>query len=233
MWIGLSFFAFVMLASFVAKVQMNWPAPAYFTLMILAAYFIATRMHDPLKWRRWRGWFYATVAFGTITMPIVHDISILFPLLRKLGVDAAKVDYMARLRGWEDVGNRVSKELDDLGPEAIVLCDDYMQTAEMAFYVKGHPKTYYAGSYFASDPKRLTQYDMWPDRALENPQLVGRSAVYVGKGHALPVDVKDAFERTDRLIEIPVVVRGVEVKSFKIWRCYGFKGMKRPVNLSR
>jgi undecaprenyl-diphosphatase len=233
LWVGLSFFACVMLTSFVAKVQMNWPAPAYFTLMILTAYFIATRMADPIKWRRWRGWFYATVAFGLITMPIVHDVSILFPLLQKFGVNPSKIDYMARLRGWQELGGRVSKELADLGRDPIVLCDDYMQTGEMAFYVKGQPKTYYAGSYFASDPKRLTQYDMWPDRALENPQLVGRNAVYVGKGHALPVDVKNAFDRADPLIEIPVIVRGVEVKSFKIWRCYGFKGMKRPVNLSR
>jgi 4-amino-4-deoxy-L-arabinose transferase-like glycosyltransferase len=232
-WIGLSFFACVSLTSLFAKVQVNWPAPAYFTLMILTAYFIATRLREPITWRRWRGWLYATIAVGIVTVPIVHDVSLVFPLLQRLGIDPANADYMAKLRGWEKLGQHVSRQLDELGPGALVLCDDYMQTAEMAFYVKGHPKTFYAGSYFASDPKRLTQYDMWPDRALENPQLLGRDAVYIGKGHALPADVKQAFERTGKLEEIPVVVRGVEVKSFKVWICYGFKGMKRPVNLSR
>ena len=42
--IGVFFFAVTAVTSFFAKVQVNWPAPAYFTLMILTAHFIATRL---------------------------------------------------------------------------------------------------------------------------------------------------------------------------------------------
>jgi hypothetical protein len=101
-----------------------------------------------------------------------------------------------------------------------------MQTAEMAFYVKGHPKTYCAGSYY-SDAKRFTEYDIWPDRRLDDPKLIGRSAVFVGKGKGVPPDIVKAFERLDQLPEIPVMVRGMKVKTFKLWLGYGFKGMSR------
>ncbi len=227
--IGLSFFAFVSLSSLLAKAQVNWPAPAYFTLMILTAHFIATRMEVAERWRRWRGWFYATVIVGLVLSPLVHDVSMIFPLLKHTKISPASIDFMAKLRGWKILGDRVTIErdgLDDAG--AFVLCDDYMQTAEMAFYVKGQPRTYYAGSYYISDPKRFTQYDMWPDRSLANNQLLlGHNAIYVGKGGELPTEIANAFARVKRLEAIPVIARGATVHTFKIWRCYNFRGMKR------
>jgi hypothetical protein len=51
------------------------------------------------------------------------------------------------------------------------MCDDYMQTAETAFYVKGQPRTYYAGSYF-TDAKRFTQYDV-AGPAIDDPSSSG------------------------------------------------------------
>jgi hypothetical protein len=233
-WIGLPFFALTMLSSLLAKVQVNWPAPAYFTLMILSAYFIATRLRSRATWKPWGGWIYGTIVMGILSMPIVHDISMTFPLLKKLHIDPAKIDFLAKLRGWQMLGNEVSLEMRSMNSGTFILCDDYMQTAEMAFYVDGQPKTYYAGSYYVSDPKRFTQYDMWKDRSLEpvtdgkaNP-LLGRDAIYIGKGGPLPSEMSDAFERLEKLPEIPVIVRGVKVKTFKVWRCYGFKGMHQP-----
>jgi hypothetical protein len=130
---------------------------------------------------------------------------------------------MERLRGWRVLGQAVSDELATLGDGAFILCDDYQQTAETAFYARGQPKTYCAGPYFG---KRLSQYDMWPDRRLhDNPELAGRNAIYVGKGGRLPVEVERAFARAEKLPPIPVYAGDVEVKTFKLWRCYGFKGM--------
>ena len=58
--------------------------------------------------------------------------------------------------------------------------------------------------------------------------LIGRDAVYVGKGGEVPPEIPAAFERIEKLPEIPVIVRGELIKSFKLWRCYRFKGMRRP-----
>ena len=225
-WIGVTFFALTVLTSLFTKVQVNWPAPAYFTLLILAAYYLATRLHDLDLWRPWRWWFYGTVIVGLITIPIAHDSAILFPVAKALKVDPAKVDVIMRLRGWRLLGEHVTAQLDQLGPDAFVMCDDYMQTAETAFYVKGQPRTYYAGSYF-TDAKRFTQYDLWPDRQLSDPKLIGRNAIYVGKGGGLPKDIERAFERVEQLPELRVIVRGVTVRTFKTWRGFVFKGMNR------
>jgi hypothetical protein len=93
----------------------------------------------------------------------------------------------------------------------------------MAFYVPGQPKTYCAGSYFG---KRLSQYDIWPDRRLDpTSPLVGRDAVYIGKGGSLPEPVLKAFQDVEKLPELPIMVRGTIVRTFKVWRCRGFLGM--------
>jgi hypothetical protein len=236
MWIGLPFFILTALSSLFAKAQANWPAPAYFTLMIVAAYFLATRMRSPQSWRRWRGLVYATILIGIALIPIVRDPSLLFPPARLINralparMQIEPGPMLTKVVGWRLLGERVGQELSTLRPGAFILCDDYMQTAETAFYTPGQPITYCAGSYFSQSPKRMTQYDVWPDRSLEpeTTTLLGRDAVYVGKGGELPSDIPAAFDRIEKLPEIPVIVRGEVVKTFKLWRCYGLKGMPRP-----
>jgi undecaprenyl-diphosphatase len=230
--IGGAFFLLNLLDSFFTKVQVNWPAPAYFTLLILCAYFLSTRLSSPQTWRPWRGWFYASVAIGLLMIPIARDRLGLFPLFR-----VATLDPLVRLRGWRQLADAVAQQRETLAganekpDDVLILCDDYQQTALTAFYVPGSPQTYCAGPYFG---KRMSQYDMWPDRRLhDNPALIGRNAVYVGKGGALPAQVEHAFARVERLEPIPVVVRGVEVKSFKLWRGYDFRGMPKPTTEAR
>jgi hypothetical protein len=253
--IGLPFFALIVLTSFRTKIQMNWPAPAYFTLMILAAYFLATRLQSPAAWRPWRWWFYGAVVFGVLMLPVVHDTEMLYPLLSrddKGTVDAdgegsskrsqstaRQFDFSARLKGWAEQGRRLSEPLRGLGPGAFVLCHDYQTTGEMAFYLDNQPKTYCAGSYFSEGrQKRYTQYDLWPDRALDPlewakhpeqaPDLLGRNALYVGW---INDDVRNAFERVEGPFQFDIVRRGVTVRTVRYVRCFGFKGMRRPGGL--
>jgi hypothetical protein len=233
-WLGLPFVLLTALISLFAKAQVNWPAPAYFTLLILAAYFIS------IRWNATKGCLYAAIVVGVIAIPLARDPSLVFPVLRAVNQYLPKRRQMnpgpmlTKIAGWKLLGESVGDQLRTMKSGAFVLCDDYMQTAETAFYVPGQPITYCAGPYYLSDPKRLTQYDMWRDRSLEpvvdgTPNLLlGRDCVYVGKGGELPPEIPAAFERIEKLPPIPVIVRGFEVKTFKLWRCYGFKGMSRP-----
>ena len=69
---------------------------------------------------------------------------------------------------------------------------------------RGQPRTYCAGPYYLSDPKRLTQYDMWKDRALTptvdgaTNRAAGVRCVYVGKGGEIPPEIPAAFERIEK-----------------------------------
>jgi hypothetical protein len=236
---GLPFFLIVGADSFRTKVQVNWPAPAYFSLVILAAYFLSTRLADPVSWKRWRVWLWGTVVFGLVCMPIAHNTEIAYPIAARLSKlsgrePTAKWDPSYKLRGWDQLGQCVSRRLRALPPQAIILCEDYQTAGEMAFYVAGQPKTYYVGSWFAlpSSPqvkdrqKRRSQYDVWPDRQLDRTELVGRDAIYIGRSP--PPELVGAFESLEALPSLTIERRGVRVRVFEMWLGRRFKGMVRP-----
>jgi undecaprenyl-diphosphatase len=239
LWVALPFFVLATLVNLRAKAQLNWPAPAYFTLMILVAWYLSTRLRSPQTWRPWRPWFYPAVAFGLLMMPVAHNFELVYPLIgwadrtvtrpwfgKELSI--RQLDPTVKLRGWEELGQYASKQLDTLRPGAFILCEDYQQTSELAFYAAGQPKTYYFGSYLRERTKRHSQYDLWLDRSLDpkdNPALLGKDAVYVG--YPKP-ELTEAFERVEELPLFDIERRGAKIRTFRVSRCYGFKGMVRP-----
>jgi hypothetical protein len=248
LWMGLPLFALCVLGSLRSKMQVNWPAAAYFSWMILVAYFLGTRLASVRTWRRWRAWFWGAAIFGVAMMPVAHNFEVVYPLIGRYNawkVDRLKArgvtdeqrlekaqllvrqaDPTAKLKGWKELGARVSREMKGLN-QPFVLCEDYMQTAEMAFYVEGNPRTFCVGPYITKvdDRKRRTQYDVWPDRSLAQPGLRGRDAIYVGY---LNDDVRRSFASVEELAEEPIFRRGQKVRRFKVYRCRDFRGLALP-----
>ncbi len=136
---------------------------------------------------------------------------------------------MHKLRGVSDpFAANVSYDLQQLRPGSFVLCEDYQDAASLEFYLPGHPKTYFAGSYW-TDPqvrRRLTQYDMWPDRRLDRPELLNQDAIYIGTMAYEPL--RESFDSVRQLPDIVVSRDGMEIRSYTVWQCTGFKGMRRP-----
>jgi undecaprenyl-diphosphatase len=246
--VGGSLLVICLLDALVTKVQVNWPAPAYFTLLILTACFISTRWK--CNWKPWRGWFYAAIVFGIAIQPPLHDLTLLYPAAqwinrafpRKNGKDGeprtwlkpAALDMEHKLRGIADpFASTVSAELHQLPPGAFILCEDYMDASQLAFYAAGQPRTYFAGSYWTQIERdgipirrRWTQFDIWPDRQLDRPELIGKDAIYIGTMADAPL--RESFDSVQRLPDITVYVRGLAIRSWTVWRCRGFKGMHRP-----
>ena len=171
-----------------AKVQVNWPAPAYFTLLILTAYFISTH------WKATRGWFIGAVMFGVAVQPILQDLTRLYPVVgwvnrtfpKKSGearLRVKNIDMEYKLRGMANpFASTVADQLAQLPAGSFALCEAYEDASELAFYLPGHPKTYFAGSYWTdlAVRRRWTQFDLWPDRSLDRPELIGKDAIYIG-----------------------------------------------------
>jgi hypothetical protein len=234
--IGGSLFALCLFDSLIAKVQVNWPAPAYFTLLILTAYFIATH------WRASRGWFIGALVLGVSVQPVLHDLTNLYPLAKWLDIHHPRgskfgqarswvnsLDMEYKLRGMEHpFASTVAGQLAKLPPGSFVLCEAYEDASELAFYLPGQPKTYFAGSYWTdlAVRRRWTQFDIWPDRSLDQPGLIGKDAIYVGYAGYAPL--KESFESIVPLPTIVIDVDGMVVQRIAIWKCTGFKGMKRP-----
>ena len=230
--IGLPMLGFCALTALRAKVQVNWPAPAYFTLMIVAAWWLATRLQSVGMWKPVRGWFWASIFLGVLFTPLAHHMDWTYPAIawanRTFGtrVQVRRIDPTYRLRGHEEFGADLGRDVAALGPGAFVLCEDYQTAALASFYMPGRPTTYCCGSYFTGAlRRRLSQYDFWPDHDLDQPKLIGENAVYVGYVNA---DLRAAFERVEEMPDVRVVRHGVFVRRFQLWKCIGFKGMTRP-----
>ncbi|MGN6627920.1 MAG: glycosyltransferase family 39 protein [Tepidisphaeraceae bacterium] len=215
---SLPFFVMVSLVTLFKDAEPNWPAPTYFALMPLAAAFVAE------AGSRARGWLLGAIMIGLAAMFLMHESGLLYPLIK---LPPRKWDASVRLKGGQDLGRFVSAELRRLGPGAFVLSDKYQTTALLAFYVDGQPRTYCMGAYI-QDPAerdRLSQYNIWADRSLDQPRLLAHNAVYVG--HDQP-DLARAFDRIERLPDLPIVRHGIVLRTQGIWVCHGFKGMHLP-----
>jgi undecaprenyl-diphosphatase len=218
---SLPFWGLVAGVTLFKEIEPNWPAAAYFTLVPLSTWFVKQ------TWPASRAWLISAVVIGIVLMPILHYSSWLYP---HIPFKPRQWDPATRLMGWQDIGQEVSLVIrqSDLH-QPFILCDKYQLAGLMAFYVQGQPKTYCIGSYW-SDPKRrdrLSQYDMWPDRSLEQTSLLGRDAVYVGQEAP---ELEQVFDRVIKLPNVPVVRRRITLREQKMYLCYNFHGIRRPTD---
>jgi undecaprenyl-diphosphatase len=229
---GATFFALNLLASLRTKIQVNWPAPSYFTLLIITAWGVGLMLRDRELWRKLRGWWWGgVIGVGVVATVLLHNMPLIYPL-----VPASPRNYdptVGKMVGFRELGKRLSWELEDSRPGTFILCEDYQVAAQAAFYTRGQPRTYYASSWFANPQfrRRLTQYDVWPDRALDQPSLIGRDALYVGYVWSDEGDnheLLSAFDSVDKLYDEEIERNGVKVRRFLIARCHNFRGLTRP-----
>jgi len=90
----------------------------------------------------------------------------------------AKFDPTAKVKGWAEAGQILSDRRAAMGSDSMVMAGDYQVTAELAFYMRGQPVTYCAGSYFSGPVREpYNQYDVWRNRRLDQADLGGRDVL--------------------------------------------------------
>jgi undecaprenyl-diphosphatase len=238
--IGATFFTLCFVQSLKAEIEMNWPAPAYFTLVIVAVAWIGARWNNAVAWRQLRVAVWAHVVIGLLAVLLVHNTERFYPLIDRLSLTPRQFDaQLVKMRGHAELGRFVS-DLRATMPnpgKTFLLTRAYQDAAVLAFYVDGQPGAFHIGSYLHGTNKqgdplraRYSQWDIWPDRDLTPARspVIGQDAIFVG-GLDEVGTIRSAFERMD---EEPTILRierrGVRVREFKVFRCYGFKGVDRP-----
>jgi undecaprenyl-diphosphatase len=89
--------------------------------------------------------------------------------------------------------------------------------SELAFYMKGNPRTYCINL-----GRRMNQYDLWPGF----DHYIGYNALLVMyDDRELPRELQDSFGRTEK-VPLLITVRGDRVMKFTLFKCYDFKGVK-------
>ncbi len=219
-------FFFFFFKGFHGKVQANWAVASYVTAIPASVWaFSAAYKKSGAKARR----ILAAAAAAGILMGALGTTVVYCPwLLEPLG--AKNILWgppFNRVTGWTDLGQKVSKVRDEMDSRGragtFIMSDTYQITSELAFYTQGRPVTYNVDT----GGRRMNQYDLWG--GFEG--LRGFDAIYVKGGDvkAEPL-VTEAFRGCKKEI-FPVYYKGRVLKRFSIFRCLGFKGMKkRPVS---
>ncbi|MBI5162863.1 MAG: glycosyltransferase family 39 protein, partial [Magnetospirillum sp.] len=111
--------------AFLSRANANWSAPAYVAGTVLAVAALA-------RWGRWA--LPLAVAVNLSAAVVLYNFDVLAP---RLGVPS-RIDPAKRLKGWPEVGARVSAHL-AAHPGARLLADERKVLATLTYYVRPHP----------------------------------------------------------------------------------------------
>jgi undecaprenyl-diphosphatase len=207
-WFFSPTFVFFLFKSAIGKVQANWAMAGYVSALLP---FSAMYMKD-FKYNK--GAKKALVA-AAVALCLLVSAAGHYPWAFRL---PRKWDPTARLRGWKALAGEVDRVRDGMPGPYFIFSDTYQISAELAFYLKGHPVTY------AETGSRRSQYDFWPGYY----GLKRQNALFVTIGNSMPENLVRAFKRFE-VRRVTVYDRGfVPLRQYSIFLCYGFKGMEPP-----
>ncbi len=228
-------FAFFTLLSLHTRVYGNWPAAGYLPAAVLMSAFFAGPSHTPsshalIRWGR-RLWPWALgTAYLFSAVLIIQSAWPVIPIPPKL-------DRIAReTTGWKELGEKAAQMAAQMPrPQKTFLFGlRYQIASELAFYVPGQPQTVSINRW-----KRPNVYDYWwEDRALIGWDAVG--VTYSPDSHQNQLN--QVFERVSPPVRLDIYrdpwfsfnpKKRRPVKSFWIYRAYGFKGGLRWVPPNR
>jgi membrane-associated phospholipid phosphatase len=221
--------AFFLLKSIQGKVQANWAMTGYITGIIALSWYFAgsseTRRNiaGADSWKKGKAVLWTCFATALIVTMVSH-----YPWVIKL---PPKLDPSSRLRGWHQLSGAVDpayRLLSGFGP-VFVFSDSYQISSELAFYVHGHPK-----AYCINLGRRMDQYDLWPGMN-EDAERIRRedgaaaqpvNGIFVALGDIeMPLAVAEAFGAFEKRI-VKVYDRGYELRTYSVFVCYNFKGLR-------
>ncbi|MDA8215975.1 MAG: glycosyltransferase family 39 protein [Nitrospiraceae bacterium] len=220
-WFSIPVIAFFLLKSLQGKVQPNWAMTGYITGIIAFAGYFLSKANDTSRITRY--FVLAGIGLALFVSVISH-----YPSILNL---PPKTDPTSRLRGWKELGAEVSMIYNNISEKGhvFIFSDRYQVSSELAFYVKGHPRTYCINL-----GRRMNQYDLWPDMnsdAVKIRQNKGSAnninAIFVRIDNTdMPSGVAEAFEGFEKKLLQVYDKKGYLVREYSIFICYNFKGLK-------
>ncbi len=230
-WIGrfLFFTSFPVVAGFAmlslhSRVYGNWACFGYLTATLLAvSLWLDERRPDGQRQQKksrkvWRWTLGSAVAFTLVVF--THVLWPVLPIPAHLDRATAEVS------GWKQLGRSVSRTVAAMPrlDETFVFGLDYQTASELAFYLPGNPETVSINRW-----NRPNVYDYWRRDA----DLMNQDAVGVLKNGNWRHRLLEVFQRVDPPLEVPVYPQSkgiyrskpiTPIRTFFIYRCYGFKG---------
>ena len=202
---SLPVFLFFLILSFHKRVEANWAGFAYFSGFILISYFLS------------RSFLLIPSYLLSSVLFIFLHFTPLFDLFKITSLLPPERDPTKFLVGWKELGRKVSQLY--TGSE-MIFSPQYQVSAELAFYVKGNPRTYCVNL-----GRRMNQYDLWKE-GMKN--YIGKSAIFVSVAPA-EEKVLSAFGGIIKEETYKVIWRGKEVRTFYIYKLKDYRGLEESL----
>ena len=170
---------FFLIKAMAGKIQVNWPAASYISLIVLFAGVIES--FSPIKRRA----LYIGLVFSMLFMFVYY-----FP--STIGLSSAKVATIAKMKAWHKPVTTLSNINNDI---SFLVTNDYVIATELAFYWPQPIHVYVTGS----QKRRYNQYDFWPSINRE----AGNNGLYVDITPDTPALLDKAFESCTPISPIP------------------------------
>lgn len=229
-YISLPMFAGFALLSFHTRVYGNWPGAGLLTTAVIVAALYGPKPAPVLPEER--------LGFGRRLFPwavgssYVLTILVLTQTVWPLLPIPVHMDRAAtELGGWRDLGSKTYDLLQSMpNPSKTFLFGlEYQPASELAFYTPTHPPTISINRW-----SRPNVYEYW----LQDEDLMGWDAVGVTfKGRTHLEGLEEIFDHVDPPVRLDIfrpsvwlsdtVAQKMPVKTFFIYRAYGFKGGMR------
>lgn len=196
--------------SFKQRINPNWPAAFYPAAFLLLAAWgkeqVSAGFYDGM-----RRWFVPGIKLGIAFTFIAY----LLPFVMQLSfLTLGEKDPTYRIKGWKEMGQQVSATLQQQPrPEqTFILSKARKYSAEMAFYVPGHPKTYK----WPGNPLRVnSQYELWPGPV---DKFGWDALILLNADTLLPADLAEAFVDVVDLGEQSISIGAAGERKYRLWR---------------
>jgi len=195
-------------------VKMNWLIPAYPSLLLLMVAYYQKRA---FSWK----WIYAGYVQWTWVSAVLFFILFhLWPLIPQIPVSGS-ADTMT---GWQELAAHLEKvrSTKDHKAPPFIFAWGHKTASELQFYLKGQPVTF-AQTVLG---KKALAYDYWFDPK----PLQGKEALFIWSDFERFPDEKSGllekyFERIEALEPFTVFRGKRPLRTFRLYRCYGYKGL--------
>ncbi len=186
------------------KIQINWAAATYVSLLVLLAG-VTIDMSKRLR----------TVLVTGISFSLLFTVALLFP--RSFGFDGLQ-DPFKKNKYWRAPLASLASQLP---PADFILTDTYHLAAELAYYWPEPLPVYITGS----SHRRYNQHDLWPSIERET----GKSALYIIALPGVHASLNSAFQRCELKATLPVKAwDGQVVRTLKGYYCENYQHIDWP-----
>lgn len=203
------------LASLRTETKVNWPLPAYLSLLIaLYPWYRAVR-------RRVKGTLRTTFRH-TVCASVFLVTVVLMAFLYHLGIGIPHFPDIGKLGGWRELGKAVAQQEAAMEAETgtdpfLMGLSKYYISAELAFYT-GEPHDTFSLDLVGG---KSLAFRYWTDREA----LRSRDALVIGHQPPSLDFLRNFFSRVDTAVtKIDIVKQGIVTDAFYLVRCYGFLG---------